>query len=619
MSKPKFSVSGKTELSSLVRHLILGWLLSVAIEYFDLPIELRDLSGLEGMAQMSLSRVIIGLVCISSALFLLSCFVDIAKQERWGIVAAAALILAGSLGISINRSYLAVCAVLMTALVIFGSFGWREHGGIKSENRIYLGVTVWLSAAFFLFVSAWGVGRVRSFSVPNYDFGIFSQMFYNMKECGLPLTTVERDGLLSHFAVHVSPIYYLMLPAYWLFPKPETLQVLQALVLASAVIPLWKLGKHHGLPEAQRMLVCILLLLYPAFSGGTSYDLHENCFLTALILWVLYGLDIGNTILTVAAALLTLLVKEDAAVYVAVIGLWFVLKTLLHPEGDRNKNLLIGIELLLGAICWFYLVTYYLNTKGDGVMTYRYNNFMYDGSSSLVTVIKSVILNPMKLIYECADPGKVKYMLLTLLPLLALPLLTRRYERYIQLIPYVLVNLMSDYSYQHDVFYQYNFGSTAFFFYLTVVNLAEFKTDWKRIATLAAAVAVSAVCFYKVILPVGIRYPILTVQWREVYQDIRDTLDTVPEDASVSATTYFITPLSQRSVLYDIRYCEKEHILETEYVVMKIGVESEYSNFDTGDMRNGFENLLTYLEENGYRQHAYLEDEVVIYRRESGG
>ena len=49
---------------------------------------------------------------------------------------------------------------------------------------------------------------------------------------GLPVTTCERDRVLSHFAVHVSPIYYLFLPFYALFPSPVTLEVLQALLLA---------------------------------------------------------------------------------------------------------------------------------------------------------------------------------------------------------------------------------------------------------------------------------------------------------------------------------------------------------------------------------------------------
>lgn len=67
----------------------------------------------------------------------------------------------------------------------------------------------------------------------------------------------------------------------------------------------------------------------------------------------------------------------------------------------------------------------YLAKSGDGEMTYRYSNFMYDGPSSLLTVIKSVILNPVKAVYECVDTEKLYFIAMTLLPFLGLPLLTR--------------------------------------------------------------------------------------------------------------------------------------------------------------------------------------------------
>ena len=616
MSKVKSLIGKYVDVPSLIRHVIFSWLMAVAIEYFRLPMALRDLSQLDGLAQMSLGWVILLTVCFSAILWLLSCFADIAKYERWGIAAVFALIAIGSLGASASESYLGVCVLIMVALVIFGRLGWKYADEQIKTNHKHLMITIAVSVAFFLFVSAWTVGRVFSFASPSYDFGIFSQMFYYMKESGVPYTTLERDGLLSHFAVHVSPIYYLMLPFYWIFPTPATLQVLQAAVLTSAVIPLWKIGKHHGLPDAQRMLICVLLLLYPAFSGGTSYDLHENCFLTPLILWTLYGIDKKNWVITAVAGALTLMVKEDAAVYVAVIGLWLIVQTILrHKELDK-RNLLTGIIMLAASIGWFLIITYYLAKYGDGVMTGRYSNFMYDGSSSLMTVIKSMILNPMKAIYECVDPEKLQFIAMTLLPLLGLPLITRRYERYLLLIPYLLVNLMSDYQYQHDIFFQYTFGSTALLLYLTVINLADVKINWKRISALAAAVIISAVYFCTVVLPVGIQYPIQAIQYQEYYQNIRVSLDAIPDDASVTATTYYTTYLSQRETLYDIKYCSKEHLLETEYVVLKLDSDRDCKKYATNGMENGFENLVKLLEENGYRKYGVDNHILVIYQKQ---
>ena len=605
---------------TVFRRAVVSWIAAVLIEYLLLPFELRDLDRLNGLAEMSLMRIF----CITCTgmilLWMASRCVNTAKAERWILVGVISALAAVTLYSSFTWAFLVVCVLIVSVAVIYGIFGWAASAeGVampKKSHKAFLWITAGLSVCFFLFVSVWTVGRIYSFSTPTYDFGIFSQMFYHMKESGLPMTTVERDGLLSHFHVHVSPIWYLLLPFYSLIPTPVTLQVLQAAVIASAVIPLWKIGKHHGLSGAGRMLICAVLMLYPAFFGGTSYDIHENCFLTPLILWLFYGIDKKNTAVIAIFTLLTLMVKEDAAVYVAVIALWLIVKTALRFRKSEYDSLLTGIAMLAVSLIYFLLVTSFLAKIGDGVMTYRYDNFIYDGSSSLITVIKSVILNPMKAVYECVDKEKLRFIALTMLPLLGMPLLTRRYERYILLIPYVLVNLMSDYQYQHDIFFQYTFGSTAFLMYLTVINIADLKLNWKQLTTLIIAAGVSAGCFGWIVVSKAVKYPVNCVRYFEYYQNIRDTLAQIPEDASVTATTFYTTALSQREVLYDVRYSSTAHLLQTEYVVLNVSAENEYVRYETYGRNNGFENLVKLLSENGYELYAELNGVLVIYRKE---
>ena len=74
------------------------------------------------------------------------------------------------------------------------------------------------AAAWFSFTAVMTVLRYRLNYASAYDFGIFSQMYYYMDKGLSPLTTCERDGLLSHFAVHLSPVFYLLLPFYKLVP-----------------------------------------------------------------------------------------------------------------------------------------------------------------------------------------------------------------------------------------------------------------------------------------------------------------------------------------------------------------------------------------------------------------
>lgn len=608
-----------SDTPGIFRKVILSWLLAAALEYLLLPQPLRSLAGLEGLAQMSFLRVLAVTGVIAAVLLFVPRLKQIQQAERWGMVGSFALLAVLALWASFTWAFLAVCLLVLAIVIVFAFFGWNDRSEPKVAPQKAHWAFGWITAAlatgFCVFLTVWTVGRIYCFFTPTYDFGIFSQMFHNMKETGLPMTTLERDGLLSHFDVHVSPIYYLMLPFYCLFPNPITLQVLQAVVMTSAVIPLWLIGKNRGLSGLQRMLLCAVLLFWPAFAGGVNYDLHENCFLTPLLLWLFYGIEKKNTAVTAVSALLTLMVKEDAAVYVAVIGLWLLVKALLGKEKKDVWELVSGVMMIAGALGWFLAVTGYLASNGDGVMTYRYDNFIYDGSASLTAVVKAVIINPMKAVYECVDPEKLQYIYLTLLPLLGLPLLSRRYERYILLIPYVLVNLMSDYQYQHSILFQYNFGSGAFLIYLATVNAAELKFPKFRVAALAAAAMMGAVCFWQNIYPVAEICPKQAVHFRGYYQSIRDALAEIPDDVSVSATTFYTTTLSNRAVLYDVRYTSLAHILETEYVVLQKNLTRDYENFNFAGSGKGFDNLVAILEHNGYSVYSELGDILVIYHK----
>ena len=594
----------------LVRRILLAWLTAATIEYLLLPAELRDLSGLQGLGQMSLIRVAVITALLTAALLVAGRFWNTAAAERWAMAAVFGVFGLTAVNASPAGAFGITCALVLLVLTAYALLGWDHdplhRGKTERDNSLFVWFTAGMALAFFLYVSAWTAGRVLSFSTPSYDFGLFAQMFHNMKETGLPMTTLERDGWLSHFAVHVSPIYYLMLPLYWIFPDPVTLQVEQAAVLASAVIPLWKLGARHGLTALQRSLVCGVLLLYPALAGGASYDLHENCFLMPLLLWLLYGLDKNSLPITAVSAMLTLLVKEDAAVYVAIVGLFVAIRAWVRQEGW--KQLLTGIALLGVSVVWFFLVTGYLAEQGDGVMTYRYDNFIYDGSSSLVTVIKAVLMNPLKAVYECVDAQKLPFIGLTLGPLLGLPLLTRRYERYLLLIPYVLVNLMSDYQYQHNIMFQYTFGSTACLVYLTVVNLADLKIHWQRVIPLVLAACISFGCFYKALVPTASWYIRDSIQNAQRDQTIRDALDTIPQDASVTASTYLTTHLSNREILYDVGYTTRSHLMESEYVALDLASQYGYDKY------GGIEKLRMLLENAGYRVYGLLENTLVIYQ-----
>ena len=599
----------------LIRHLLLAWLFSTLLEYLFLPQDLQNITQLSGIAAMSMPRLLILTVLFTAVLWALSQRYRIILWERWAILGVFALLTGAVLTNTYTDAFFLFCAVIMAAMAVYAIWGHaptREKPQCtKKVHWIFPILVAIMALAFFAIVSLWTVYRIKIFWAPSFDFGLFAQMFHNMKETGIAMTTVERGKALSHFAVHVSPIYYLMLPFYCLFPTPETLQILQAAVLASAVIPMWLIGKRHGLGGLPRTLLCALLLLLPTSAGGASYDLHENCFLLPLVLWLMYAIDRESLILTFLFAILTLAVKEDAAVYVAIAALYLIIRCLVNEPKQHKKVLFTGIAMLAVSIIWFLLVTDYLAKHGDGVMTYRYDNFIYDGSGSLFSVVKAVLLCPLKMLFECMDEQKLTYLAQTMLPLLVLPLITRKFERYLLLIPYILLNLMSDYQYQHDVMFQYNFGSSAFLLYLTAVNLSDIKWKLPRLIALCAAVLVSFSFFNSLILPEVDKVQKSYTENTEYYEGLSKALEIVPDDASVAAHHFYVTPLSARTEIYDIHnYCSWETISQCDYVVVKKNCSSKYYNTDV----QNYAHLVKLLEENGYQIIQTYGSMIVYYK-----
>lgn len=626
-----------------IRRVLTAWLAAAALEYCLLPRALRELEGLAGLRAMSLLRL--GLVTAALTALLTGAGLLLPKDREavpgrflepgllrrvWLPLAFGACAVPALLS-SCTPALLGGCLLLFLLLAVYALRGWDgspEAGPLPEKPRALWG---WLSFGaallFFVWVSLWSVARLRVLAVPSYDFGIFSQMFNAMLRTGLPVTTLERGFPLSHFAVHVSPIYYLMLPAYALFPRPETLQILQAAVMASAALPLWKLGGLHGLTGPRRFLLCLLLLLAPAFAGGAAFDLHENCFLTPLLLWLLWSLDREKPGVSLLTALLTLAVKEDAAVYVGVVGLWAGLRALLRPE--RRRQLWTGLVLLGAALAWFGGVTWYLRRAGQGVMVERYANLLYDDTGSLLSVVKALLLMPMKALRECLAEEKLPYLALSLGPLLGLPLWTRRYERLVLLIPWLLVNLLTGYLYQYDIHYQYSFGSLACLLYLTCCNL-EPRSGLRPIprpgrrglrpaklipAALLLAAALSGWLSLRENGRLSLRYLRRMLRPDPAVTAARQLLAEIPREASVTATTFYTTPLSDRELLYDVDYVETERLLASDYVILS-PTDRAWAYESSPEARDGRANLEALLRQNGFR---LLEDcEPVSVWKKSG-
>ena len=256
---------------------------------------------------------------------------------------------------------------------------------LKIKNRtLYIAVAVAL-VLMTAYIGAASIIKYNNYNVYGYDHGIFAQMFHNMKETGQMVTTYERNELMSHFKVHFSPIFYLLLPLYMIFPSSQALLIINGFIIISGIVPLMFLCKRFKLSNISTLLFCVCYAIYPTFTGNGFWGLHENAFLAPLILWLFYFSEKDCTIGAVIFAVLLLCVKEDAAMYLAIIALYYIVS---------GKSLARNFILLALSLLCFGLVTMLMQKYGLGVMSdSRFGNYIGE-TGSLFTMIRSVIENP---------------------------------------------------------------------------------------------------------------------------------------------------------------------------------------------------------------------------------
>ncbi len=498
---------------------------------------------------------------LAFAVWAILCFVK--SEKAAGIIMIAVSLALGTAAASYYGSFMFLVG-LTCAVTLVICFVKADGLGKLVNMQVKWISTAVLAIVFIVFVGLVCCMKYRNYFTSCYDFGIFSQAFYYLKETGLPLSTCERDGLLSHFAVHFSPVLYLLLPVYFIFPHPETLLVAQAVVVASGVIPTLLICRRKGLSDAQSLAAAVCYLAMPCFAGGSFYYFHENCFLAPLAMWLIYFFETENSVFSAISAVLLLSVKEDAAVYAAVIALYFAV---------CKKRWKCCLVIFAVAVAYFLAVTHFLASSGMGVMTWRYKNYMYDDSGSLLTIFKSVAVNPVFTIAQCFTTEKLLFILQMLLPLGFLPVCLKHPRELILLIPFVLVNLMTNYGYQYNIGYQYAFGSGSILVYLAIVNSKNFRVRGKMWLVAACSAVIIFVGTFSHHMDTITNYP----NNSQRRADIDYALSLVPENASVAASTFFLPNLSQRDEIYELETTKQT----AEYYVLDLRFGSdEYSVSD---------------------------------------
>jgi len=340
---------------------------------------------------------------------------------------------------------------------------------------------LWLAiGAYAAGLSALSILRHRAFSTGRFDLGNMVQAVWSTAH-GHPLQiTGLRGDQVSRLGAHFDPILAAFAPLWLVWPSPDMLLVAQALAVALGALPVFWLARKHLRSERAGLAFALAYLIYPPTQWLTLNEFHPVALACPLLLFAIWYLDEGRLLPFAVFALLAATTKEEIALVVAGLGIWYAL---VHRRGPAGAAIAVaGVAITLVAI---EVVIPHFNRAGTSSFFTRYSEV----GSTPGGIVHTALTDPWKIVTTAFTGRGLTYLAQLLLPLALLVVLAPL--ALIAAVPELAVNLLSAATTQTSIHFHYTAG-------LIPVLLAAAVFGAKRIpprvpvATLVVVVALAA-------------------------------------------------------------------------------------------------------------------------------
>lgn len=423
---------------------------------------------------------------------------------------------------------------------------WLPLASVVAGAVFYTGYTGYLTV---LNHHRWGTGA--------FDLGIFDNVIYNtIKGYPYRTTIMFPDGAQNFLLSHTPYLMCAFLPIYALFPTPETLLWIQATLIGSGGIVLFFFARTQ-LAAGYAAALSLLYFLFAPTHGAQFYDFHWLTGASPFLFFLFYAIARNTTWMIGLSAVLVLLLREDLAPGLALLGVILLL-------GDIRPK--VGLFLAVGSGAWFAINKFLIMPSfGTWWFANLYDHLTTPTEKGYGSVIKTFVTNPLFAFPTLLNEGRLIYMLHLLVPLALIPV--RSIKLAMILLPGALFTVLTNAGANYSIRYQYSAHYAAYLFaavviYLRNVLAQQSSPEKSRIGALStyAGLALCMVCHsttYGVVLKpssfVGGAFPIafsLTKAEREQLRAFNELEALIPREATVTTTTKDSPHLSNRLNIY---------------------------------------------------------------------
>jgi uncharacterized membrane protein len=421
-------------------------------------------------------------------------------------------------------------------------------------------VVVTAALGYALFMSFYFVRWHYKLKTHNFDLSINNNLIYGgLHGKFLESTVVFPSEPGKYLANHAKFGTYLFLPIYALFPKPQTLLVLQSFMLGLSALPLYGFARRHVSDVMAAAVALVFLCYYPMHSANFS-EFQNVPVATFFLFSLVWAAETRRWVLCGLATAAALLLREDIPIGVAVIGGFLLL------SGYRSFP---GFAIAVSALTYFvYLRFHVMDDAGEWWYPNMYKDLWADGEKGYGSVIKTLITNPLFVLSKLVVEKKLIYLLHLLVPVAFLP--ARRWYLWVAFIPGVFLTLLvTNYDPPTLFSFHYVMHWAPYLFLAVPLALEALGKSLDLGLVRMRAAAVTMVCVSLVLtynygafaarpnsLKGGYNFIDFNFEPREAerYARLQSLVELIPKDASVAATETVGPHVSSRVKMFTMRH-----------------------------------------------------------------
>jgi uncharacterized membrane protein len=315
---------------------------------------------------------------------------------------------------------------------------FRRDGG--------LALAIVLALAWGAAFAVLAIRKHHSFHSNAYDLGLQQHVVWNTSHgrwFEYTYMVAFSPDLVNHLGDLVNLILLPIAALYFAHDGPGTRLVVQALAVASGVVPLFLVARRRIACDGPALVLASLYLLHPALQAALLFDFHPIVLAAPLFLRAYFFATVRRDGWLVVASILLLATQENAALVVALLGIPVAL------EGRRRA----GAALVATGVAW--LATCYfaiLPALNPGVGSNAFNRYRHvgDGWSA---VLAHVLLHPVEVTAGALDASGRDYLRALLVPFGFVSLLAP--EILLCAASELALNLLSNFRAQRTINHQY--------------------------------------------------------------------------------------------------------------------------------------------------------------------